>query len=104
MQSKMPPKGFKMNSIYVVAKGIDKILERYENQDSDAAKQFMRDFNELRSILQKNGFTGYSGGAYPIASEFKSDFVFEHEDYLPRYSQSNRVKISLSTEQRDMLF
>ena len=37
MQGKMPPKGFKMNSIYVDCKGVDKILERYENLDSDAA-------------------------------------------------------------------
>lgn len=90
MQNKMPPKGFKMNSIYVIAKGVDKILERFEKQDSDAAKQFLRDFNELRSMLQKNGFTGYSGGAYPIASEFKSDFVFEHEDYYQDILKATR--------------
>jgi SecD/SecF fusion protein len=95
MQSKMPPKGFKMNSIYVVAKGIDKILERFENQDSDAAKQFIRDFNELRSMLQKNRFTGYSGGAYPIAPEFKSDFVFEHEDYYQDILKATRERFSV---------
>ncbi|HUD01928.1 MAG TPA: protein translocase subunit SecD [Rhabdochlamydiaceae bacterium] len=100
MQSKMPPKGFKMNSIYVVAKGVDKILERFESQDSDAAKQFIRDFNELRSILQKNGFTGYSGGAYPIASEFKSDFIFEHEDYYQDILKATREDFSVHGTKR----
>ena len=100
MQSKMPPKGFKMNSIYVIAKGVDKILDRYENQDSDAAKQFMRDFNELRSMLQKNGFTGYSGGAYQLASEFKSDFVFENEDYYQDILKATREDFTVHGTKR----
>jgi len=100
MLNKMPPKGFKMNSIYVVAKGVDKILQRFENQDSDAAKQFIRDFNELRTILQKNGFTGYSGGAYPIASEFKSDFIFEHEDYYQDILKATREEFSVHGTKR----
>ncbi len=100
MQSKMPPKGFKMNSIYVVAKGVDKILERFENQDSDAAKQFMRDFDELRSMLQKNGFNGYSGAAYPIATEFKSDYVFEHEDYYQDILKATREDFTVHGTKR----
>ncbi len=100
MLNKMPPKGFKMNSIYVIAKGVDKILERYENQDSDAAKQFIRDFNELRNILQKNGFNGYSGAAYPIAFEFKSDFVFEHEDYYQDILKATREDFSVHGTKR----
>ena len=100
MQNKMPPKGFKMNSIYVIAKGLDKILERYENQDSEAAKQFLHDFNELRLMLQKNGFTGYSGGAYPIASEFKSDFVFEHEDYYQDILRATRENFHVHGSKR----
>ncbi len=100
MQSKMPPKGFKMNSIYIVAKGVDKILNRYENQDSDAAKQFIHDFNELRSMLQKNGFNGYSGGAYPIATEFKSDVVFEHEDYFQDILKATREDFTVHGTKR----
>ncbi len=100
MQTKMPPKGFKMNSIYVIAKGVDKIFERYENQDSDAAKQFMRDFNDLRTILQKNGFNGYFGKAYPIASEFKSDFIFEHEDYYQDILKATREDFTVHGTKR----
>ncbi len=97
---KMPPKGFKMNSIYVVAKGADKILDRYENQESEAAKQFIQDFNELRTILQKNGFTGYSGSAYPVAQEFKSDFIFEHEDYYQNILKATREEFSVHGTKR----
>ena len=100
MLNKMPPKGFKMNSIYVVAKGIDKIVQRFEKQDSEAAKQFMQDFNELRSLLQKNGFVGYSGSAYPIASEFKSDFVFEHEDYYQNLLSATREDFAVHGTKR----
>lgn len=100
MQSKMPPKGFKMNSVYIIAKGVDKIFERYENQDSDAAKQFMRDFNELRNMLQKNGFNGYFGKAYPIASEFKSDIIFEHEDYYQDILKATRENFTVHGTKR----
>lgn len=90
MYNQMPPKGFRMNSIYVIAKGVDKILQQYENGDSEGAKQFLQDFNELRNLLQKNGFVGYSGSAYPISSEFKTDFIFEHEDFYQDLLKASR--------------
>jgi SecD/SecF fusion protein len=101
MLNKMPPQGFKMNSVYVVAKGINKIIERFgEETASPAAEQFMEDFNELRSILQKSGFNGYSGSAYPIASEFRSDFIFEHEDYYHNILKATREDLSVHGTKR----
>ncbi len=101
MTNKMPPKGFKMNSVYVIAKGIDKILQRFENQsDSAAAQQFLHDFNELRTLLQKSGFNGYSGSAYPIASEFTSDFIFEREDYYQELLKATREDFTVHGTKR----
>ncbi len=100
MQSQMPPKGFKMNSIYVIAKGVDKILQRYENGQAEGAKQFLQDFNELRTLLQKSGFIGYSGAAYPISSEFASDFIFEQEEYYQDLLKATRENFSVRGTKR----
>ncbi len=100
MLNQMPPKGFKMNSIYVIAKGVDKIIHRYENGDSEGAKQFIQDFNELRTLLQKSGFVGYSGSAYPIANEYKSDFIFEQEDYYQDLLGATRENFSVHGTKR----
>jgi hypothetical protein len=80
--NKMPPAGFRMNSIYVVAKGLEKILQKLSAAPkSDQAQMFLQDFNELKMVLQKNGLFGYPGTTYPFANEYASDFIFEGEDY-----------------------
>lgn len=86
-----PPKGFRMNSIYVIAKGLDKILQKVEQYPSSEGSQtLISDFNQLKDILQRNGFMGYSGGAYAIAPEFSSDFIFENEDYYQNVLSASR--------------
>ncbi len=100
-QMKIPPSGFKMDSIYVIARGVDKILGRFESQgNSDSARQFIDDFKELRSILQRNGFVGYSGATYPMNTEFKSDFLFEKEGYYQDFIKATRENFSVNGTKR----
>ena len=74
--------GFRSNSIYVIAKGMQNILKRLEaNPSSSQAKAFIHDFDKLRHILQNNGFYGYPGTTYPLPPSFSSDFIFEAEDF-----------------------
>jgi len=101
MYNKMPPKGFHMSSVYVIAKGVDKILQRVGTEpDSAAAKQFMDDFNKLRDILQRNGFFGYSGASYALSSEFSSDFIFEGEDYYQAVLKATREDFTVHGTKR----
>lgn len=82
LSNKAPPQGFHMNSVYVIAKGMDKFLQRLKSEThQNQANQFIQDFNQLRDILQQNGFVGYSGGAHALNPEFANDFIFEGEDY-----------------------
>jgi SecD/SecF fusion protein len=104
MTKEMPPRGFKMNSIYVIAKGVDKIVQRYplheDQSNSAAAQQFLKDFGELRSLLQKSGFVGYSGSSNPFTSEFKSDFIFEREDYYQDLLKATRENFAVHGTKR----
>lgn len=86
-----PPQGFRTNSIYIIAKGMDKVIERLKNQTpSDLTYQFNQDFTKLRTILQKNGFVGYSAGSYNLSSEFAQDFIFECADYYQTTLSASR--------------
>lgn len=91
MYNKMPPKGFRMNSIYVMAKGLDKILQKLRAApQSEFSEQFFKDFNQLQELLQQNGFFGYSGSAYAVSADFAGDFIFEGEEYYQTVLKSTR--------------
>lgn len=101
IQGKMPPKGMRMNSVYVIAKGIDQVLKRFENRpDSAEAQAFMEDFQALSELLQKNGFIGYSAKAVSISPEFANDYVFEGEDYYQTILKATREDFTVRGTKR----
>ncbi|HKZ00248.1 MAG TPA: protein translocase subunit SecD [Rhabdochlamydiaceae bacterium] len=94
--NKMPPQGFRMNSVYVIAKGLDKILQKTQNApQSPQTDQFLQDFNHLRDILQHNSFVGYSGQSYALSQEFATDFIFEGKDYYHSVLKASREDFSV---------
>lgn len=98
---KIPAKGFRMNSIYVIAKGVNKILEKFRaHPDSEEAKLFLKDFDNLRTLLQQNGFFGYAGTTYPLSSEYANDFIFEAEDYFQTLLKASREDFTVHGTKR----
>lgn len=88
---KEPIQGFKTNSIYVIAKGVDDILKKFsQNPDSPQSKVFFEDFGRLRTLLQNNGFVGYPGASYPLSNTFAKDYIFEAEDYYQMIIKGTR--------------
>jgi SecD/SecF fusion protein len=79
------PLQMRMNSLYVVAKGVDRILHKYEKVPNSAeAQQFFQDFKNLEDLLKQNGFFGYPGSTLSSATTFNNDFIFERSDaYRP---------------------
>ncbi|NRA89647.1 MAG: protein translocase subunit SecD [Simkaniaceae bacterium] len=74
--------GFRSNSVYVIAKGVQDVLTKLrESPNSPQAKSFIEDFNHLSTLLKNNGFTGYPGTTYPLSASFAKDFIFEAEDF-----------------------
>jgi SecD/SecF fusion protein len=99
--NKMPLTGFRMNSVYVIAKGLDKILLKYKNvPDSEQAKQFMQDFSSLREIMQHNGLFGYRGAAYQFSADYANDFIFEGEDYFNTVLKATREDFTVRGTKR----
>ncbi|MGC2594954.1 MAG: protein translocase subunit SecD [Rhabdochlamydiaceae bacterium] len=101
LHKKVPPQGFHMSSIYVIAKGMDKFLERLSSEtQSEQSTQFLQDFNHLREILQRSGFVGYSGAAYALSPEFSQDFIFEGEDYYQTILKGTRENFTVHGTKR----
>jgi SecD/SecF fusion protein len=101
LYKKIPPSGLHMNTVYVIGKGMDKIVERISSeQESPQSEQFLQDFQRLREILQQNGFLGYSGKLYGLSSQFTNDFIFEGKDYYQTVLSATREDFTVHGTQR----
>jgi len=77
-----PETGFRTNSIYVIAKGVQDIIEKLQiNPNSPNARAFLEDIKKLQTLLQQSHFYGYPGTTYPLHYSFAHDFIFESEDF-----------------------
>ncbi len=75
------PHEMRSNSLYVIAKGIDRILHKYQKMpDSPEAELFFKDFKALEELLRRNGFIGYPGSTLSSLSTSDNDFIFERAD------------------------
>ena len=90
-----PPPGFKSHSIYVIAKGIQEVLNKFkEDPKSGHAKSFIDDFMQLHTLLQNNGFNGYPGTTYPLSTQFFKDFIFEAESFYETLLNATREEFT----------
>ncbi|MBA3602887.1 MAG: protein translocase subunit SecD [Parachlamydiaceae bacterium] len=96
LQDESLPEGFHTGSIYVIAKGLDAIIQKYQsNPDSPDAQLLFKDINRLSAILKENGFIGYSGASFAIAPEFAKDYLFELSDYYNNLLKASRENFSV---------
>lgn len=98
---KVPEAGFRMNSIYVIAKGMDRIIKKFEEDpSSEHSQMFVQDFQKLKGLLQKSGYMGYEGSLLNISKEFSGDFIFESPDYFKNVLAASRENFTVKGTQR----
>jgi len=96
-----PQTGFRTNSIYVIAKGVQDIISKLQmNPSSPQAKAFMEDFEKLRMLLHQSGFYGYPGTTYPLSASFANDFIFEAEDFYQMILMATREDFNVHGTRR----
>lgn len=82
MEKEVPPSGFRSGSIYVIARGMEPIVQKYkEAPDAPENQALVNDFTQLSQLLQQMGFIGYSGAAFNLPKEFSKDYIFELNDF-----------------------
>lgn len=86
-----PPAGFRNGSIYVIAKGMDTILQKAkEMPDASENQTLIQDFMHLNQLLQQAGFIGYAGSEFNLPKEFSHDYIFELNDYYSNLLKATR--------------
>jgi len=84
------------NSIYVIAKGLDKIIQKYQQfTKTEDAKGFFKDFDKLKNLLKQNGYLDFPGYLYSQFSEFKNDYIFEKDDYYQTILKATRENFNV---------
>lgn len=89
--SEAPPTGFRTGSIYVIARGMDAIIQKYHDlQNNPEGQAVIDEINHLSTILQQKGFIGYPGSSYGIDPTFRKDYIFELSDYYSTLLNASR--------------
>jgi SecD/SecF fusion protein len=95
------PKGFKTSSIYVIARGFSNLIDQYNlSPNSEQAKLFANDFNQLQQYLGNLGFFGYKAADYGFSPEFKQDYIFELDDYYNYLIKATRENFTVHGSKR----
>lgn len=96
-----PPAGFRKNSIYVIARGLNTIMEKHRQTPSaPESQQLLSDIEDLNKMLQLNGFIGYPGSLYGMAPEFSKDYIFELDGYYAPTLKATREDFSVKGSKR----
>ncbi len=100
-EKETPPKGFRSDSIYVIARGLVPLLDKMQ-QDSSAPEnvQLKKELDRLITLLQSNGYIGYPGNAYAIDPRFKDDYIFERDDFYSNLIKATRENFIVKGSKR----
>lgn len=83
--------GFSNGSLYVIARGMDSIMQKYRQAPNSPEKEeLLKDVDQLYAYLQSNGFVGYSASAFGLPADFNKDYIFELNDYYSTLLKGTR--------------
>lgn len=101
MYKEVPPAGFRTGSIYVIARGMDSIMQKYRQSPTDPdARALAEELGQLRSILQQRNFIGYSGADYGMDAAYRKDYIFELDDYYSALLKATREAFAVKGSKR----
>jgi SecD/SecF fusion protein len=98
------PEGFRKNSIYVIARGLDTILQKHKDlAEEEAGQAFLKDFTALNQTMQQNGFIGYPGSSFGIDPQYSKDYIFELNDYYGNLIKATRENFAVKGSKRSAI-
>lgn len=96
-----PIEGFRSGSIYIIARGLDAIMQKYQQApNSPEAQTFLKEIQQLQAILQQKGFIGYPGSTFGIDPAFRKDYIFELDDFYVNLLKASRENFSVKGSKR----
>lgn len=97
IDSEEPLSGFQNGSIYVIAKGLNPILQKYQQfANLEQAEHFKEEFIQLQNILKQMGFQfSYLAAEGEFPTEFHQDVIFENPSYYANILAATRENFSV---------
>ena len=102
IDAKKPLYGFRNNSVYVIAKGLTPILQKYQQYSNlEQAETFKEEFMELQNIFRQQGFElSYLASGPGYAKEVQNEFVFENPNYYADILAATRENFKVKGSKR----
>ncbi len=92
MYAEAPPMGFRTGSIYVIARGMDAVMQKYKQAPADdlEAQGSLEEIKQLNALLQQRGFIGYAGASFGMDPAYRKDYIYELDDYYSNLLKATR--------------
>lgn len=101
MDRDAPPAGFRPGSLYVIAKGLNPLMQKLRSApEAPETQEFGNDLQQLNALLMQNGFIGYPGSSFGIAPEYSKDYIFELDDSYANLLKATRENFSVKGSKR----
>lgn len=101
LSNEEPVMGFQDDSIYVIARGLEDVVAKYrEVPTAEGSEEFMSDFNDLSTLLQRSGFFGYPGSSAGISPEHSHDYIFRLPGFYSNLIAATREDFQVKGNKR----
>lgn len=95
------PEGFRNGSLYVVAKGLYHIIDKYQEvADSEESEKLLEDIQELQGLVAQGRVIAYRGDRYGMDSSFKNDLIIELPDFAVNFLSATREDFTVLGSKR----
>lgn len=99
-----PPQGFRRGSLYVIARGLEPVIQKYrEAPQAPGGEQLMQDIEALSNILKNQEFIAYQGSSSGIDPTFSQDIIFELDDPYSVLLSATQEKFYVKGNQQNAL-
>jgi SecD/SecF fusion protein len=90
------PEGFENNSLYVIAKGLNRVTNKISNSaNSENTDKYLKDWKILNEILSEEGFhIRYSGAEFSLPG-FDNDMIFRQDNYFQNLIAATREEFKV---------
>jgi len=101
-EDKTPYTGFRTGSIYVIARNLNTLLQKYQQASSSPeAQEVISTINQLNALLQQKGFIGYPGNTYGVDPAFRQDYIFEKDSFYNLLLKATREDLSVKGDKEN---
>lgn len=92
---------FRPSSLYVVAKGMNSLIAKAENNPNAPSSVSLRnDLRSLQELMKKSGLIGYPGSAVSHNTTLTNDLIFEEEEYFQTILAATRENFTVHGTKR----